>query len=81
MVADMNGDGNMDIILGPRRVHCKEGFKHLGDGICHGACNSESNLKSTSAAGYKHYVHSSGLECGKRQTMEVSDIYRKFILQ
>lgn len=63
MVADMNGDGNMDIILGPRRVHCKEGFKHLGDGICHGACNSESNLKSTSAAGYKHYVHSSGQEC------------------
>ena len=63
MVADMNGDGNMDIILGSRRVHCKEGFKHLGDGICHGACNSESNLKSTSAAGYKHYVHSSGQEC------------------
>lgn len=63
MVADMNGDGNMDIILGPRRVHCKEGFKHLGDGICHGACDNESNLKSISAAGYKHYVHPSGQEC------------------
>lgn len=64
MVADMNGDGNMDIILGPRRVHCKDGFKHLGDGICRGACDSESNLKSTSASGYKHYVHPySGQEC------------------
>ena len=64
MVTDMNGDGNMDIILGPRRVHCKDGFKHLGDGICRGACVSESNLKSTSASGYKHYVHPySGQEC------------------
>lgn len=64
MVADMNGDGNMDIILGPRRVHCKDGFKHFGDGICHGACGSESNLKSTSASGYKRYVHPySGQEC------------------
>ena len=64
MVADMNGDGNMDIILGPRRVHCKDGFKHFGDGICHGACDSESNLKSVSASGYKHYVHPySGQEC------------------
>lgn len=64
MVADMNGDGNMDIILGPRRIHCKEGFRHLGDGICRGACNFESNLRSTSASGYKHYVHSySGQEC------------------
>lgn len=64
MIADMNGDGNMDIILGPRRVHCKDGFKHLGDGICHGACNDEKNLKSTSASGYKHYVRSdSGQEC------------------
>lgn len=24
MLADMNADGNIDIILGPRRVHCKE---------------------------------------------------------
>ena len=64
MVADMNGDGNMDIILGSRRVHCKDGFKHFGDGICHGACDSESNLKSVSASGYKHYVHPySGQEC------------------
>ncbi|WP_307984016.1 FG-GAP-like repeat-containing protein [uncultured Bacteroides sp.] len=64
MVADMNGDGNMDIVLGPRRIHCKEGFKHLGDGICRGACNDESHLRSTSASGYKHYVHPySGHEC------------------
>lgn len=64
MLADMNGDGNMDIILSPRRVHCKEGYKHLGDGICYGACNSESNLKSTSASGYKQYVDSySGQKC------------------
>lgn len=63
MLADMNADGNIDIILGPRRVHCKEGFKHFGDGICHGACNNENNLKSTSASGYKYYEGASGNVC------------------
>jgi len=75
MVADMNGDGNMDIVLGPRRVHCKDGFKHFGDGICHGACDSESNLKSVSASGYKHYVHPySGQECMVDPSVPQSDL-------
>ena len=63
MLADMNADGNIDIILGPRRVHCKEGYKHLGNGICYGACNNESNLKSTSASGYKYYEDAWGNVC------------------
>lgn len=63
MLADMNADGNIDIILGPRRVHCKEGYKHFGDGICYGACNNENNLKSTSASGYKYYEDASGNVC------------------
>lgn len=63
MLADMNADGNLDIILGPRRVHCKEGYKHFDDGICYGACNNENNLKSTSASGYKYYKDALGAVC------------------
>lgn len=63
MLADMNADGNLDIILGPNRVHCKEGYKHFDDGICYGACNNENNLKSTSASGYKYYKDASGAIC------------------
>lgn len=63
MLADMNADGNLDIILGPNRVHCKEGYKHFDDGICYGACNNENNLKSTSASGYKYYKDASGAVC------------------
>lgn len=74
MLADMNGDGNMDIILGPRRVHCKDGFKHFGDGICHGACNSESNLQSTSASGYKSYVSPSGQRCMVDPSIKQEDL-------
>lgn len=75
MVADMNGDGSMDIVLGPRRVHCKDGFKHLGDGLCHGACADENNLVSTSASGYKRYVHPySKQECTTDPSTPVRDL-------
>ena len=75
MVADMNGDGSMDIVLGPRRVHCKDGFKHLGDGLCHGACTDENNLVSTSASGYKRYVHPySKQECTTDPSTPVRDL-------
>ena len=75
MVADMNGDGNMDIILGPRRVHCKDGFKHFGDGFCYGACTDENNLVSTSASGYKRYVHPySKQECNVDPSTPVCDL-------
>lgn len=64
LVADMNGDGNMDLILPPKYVRCKEGYKHMEDGFCHGACEKESYLVSTSASGYKRYVHPySGQKC------------------
>lgn len=55
MVADMNGDGNMDLILGPPDSNCREAKKHLGDGICHSACNDENNLVETLPDGSKRY--------------------------
>ena len=61
---NMNADGNIDIILGPRRVHCKEGYESIWvTESPYGACNNESNLKSTSASGYKYYEDAWGNVC------------------
>lgn len=64
LVADMNGDGNMDLILSPRYSRLGEEYKHLGDGICCNACKDEENLSDITTSGYKIYVDpSTGNRC------------------
>jgi RHS repeat-associated protein len=61
MVADMNGDGNMDLVLAPAYAKTWGKDTHY-DRPCEGACKNEANLVSDDGA-YRLYRTPSGDEC------------------